>query len=130
MSLHYILDGYNIIHQMPALVSKNLEQQRNGFIHGLESCRPQGSSNNKITVVFDGKAGIIGRMESAIVKIIFSKDETADEKIKRLVEESRNAKNIIVVTNDRSIQYSVRANGAGILSVKEFLSRMNLWRRI
>jgi len=88
----------------------------------LESQRPQGSLNNKITVVFDGKADIFGGMESAIVNVVFSKDETADEKIKRMVAAVGNPKNIIVVTNDRAIQCAVGASGAKVSSVEEFLS--------
>jgi len=89
----------------------------------LETRRLQGSFKNKVTVVFDGKAGIIGRAGSSLIKIIFSKDETADEKIKRMVEEAKNKKNMIVVTNDRAVQYAARASGAKVSNVSDFLKQ-------
>lgn len=50
--------------------------------------------------------------------------QSADEKIREIVERSSQKKSIVVVTNDRAIQYAVRALGAQVNSVEEFLSRM------
>jgi len=107
---------------MSSLIHKDLQQQRCSLIHFVENKRPQGSSNNAVTIVFDGKSGIISRTESSSVKVVFSKDESADQKIKKIVNDSRNTKNIVVVTDDRAIQFAVRACGAKILKVKSFLS--------
>jgi len=93
----------------------------------LEKQRPQGSANNDITVIFDGKSDVFGRHESPTVQVIFSKDESADDVIRRLVEKSINRKNIIVVTNDRSLQYAVRALGAQTRNVEKFLKQLNLY---
>ena len=60
MSLHYLLDGYNIIKQSPRLGPKRLEDGRAGLIAFIEMRQPQGSRNNMVTVVFDGQPGIIG----------------------------------------------------------------------
>ena len=117
-----MLDGYNVIHQLPKVLARpNLEEQRKGLIHFLETQHPQGSLRNKITVVFDGKSEFFGQMESATVKVVFSQDETADDKIKRMVANETHTKNIIVVTNDRSIQYAVQASGAQTSSVEDFI---------
>lgn len=90
----------------------------------IETSRPQGSSRNEITVVFDGSSGFWGRIESAIVKVIFSVHESADEKIQRMIEDSTTPKNFIVVTDDRQIQKAVKGLGAKILAVDEFLGRL------
>ena len=66
---------------------------------------------------------MMGGASLSSAKIIFSQDETADLKIKSMVAQSSNKKNIVVVTNDRDIQYSVRALGAKVLSVQEFLKK-------
>ena len=58
MSLHYLLDGYNVIHQMPDLNRPALEDQRRALVHFLETRRPQGSSRNRVTIVFDGNANV------------------------------------------------------------------------
>ena len=125
MSRHYLLDGYNVIHKMPQLADKTLERARRGLIRLIESARPQGSRRNAVTVVFDGKAGVWSPEEqSGEVKIIFTKDETADEKIKRMVDASRRRTQMTVVTDDREIRYYVSALGASVLGVEAFCSRM------
>ncbi len=121
MSLHYLIDGYNVIHQMPECDSLKLEAQRLKLVQFIENHRPQGSVKNKVTVVFDGQGGLIQAPISSMIETIFSVGETADEKIKDIVEEAKNRKNIIVVTDDRDIQIAVRKSGAAIMSVAEFL---------
>lgn len=123
MSLHYLLDGYNILHQMPIELRGKLEDQRHQLIQWIENHRPQGSIKNSVTIVFDGQSGIYGGDRNfPSVKVIFSQDESADEKIKSLVAQASNKKNIIVVTNDRDIQYAVKASGAKVMPVEEFLA--------
>lgn len=121
MSLHYILDGYNIIHQIPGLSKGNLSDQRDNLINYINNKLPQGSLRNQVKVVFDGKADVFSSNDYKNVGVVFSKGETADHKIKDLVEKSSNKKNIVVVTNDRGIKYAVRPLGAKVIAVKEFL---------
>ena len=54
MSLHYFLDGYNVVHQMAGAARLNLEEQRYQLVRLIERKAPQGSERNKVTVVFDG----------------------------------------------------------------------------
>ena len=61
MSLHYILDGYNILKQIPAFNDLSLEDGRRGLMRWIETQRPQGSVNNTVTVVFDGESGFFWR---------------------------------------------------------------------
>jgi predicted RNA-binding protein with PIN domain len=125
MSLHYILDGYNVINYVTSLSQKKLEDARRDLLHILEVQRPQGSVNNEVTVVFDGRSDVFGGSPASVtVRIIFTCDETADDRIKRLVDQSANKKNIRVVTNDRGIQHYIKAAGGRVVSVKQFLQRV------
>ena len=126
MSLHYLLDGYNIIKKTPSLASKKLEEGRQGLISLIENRQPQGSMKNTVTIVFDGQPGMLGRELSGTVKVFFTSHETADERIKHVVAKAPNKKIFIVVTDDREIKYYVRALGAKVLSVKEFLEKTEL----
>ena len=119
MSLHYLLDGYNIIHQIPAFSVKKSKDDRENLIDFIENHRPQGNSRNDVTVVFDGHAAHFS--SPASVKIVFSKDESADEKIRGLISKSSNKKNTIVVSDDKELRFSIRALGAQVLDVKSFL---------
>ena len=123
MSLHYLLDGYNIIPQMLLSAQKKLEDQRQELIQWVESCRPQGSSCNTVTVVFDGRSDVWGPSAPSLVRVVFTQGESADEKIIALVEETGHKKNIVVVTDDRSLQYAARALGAKVSGVRAFLGR-------
>lgn len=123
MALHFLVDGYNVIHQMPWLDHGKLESRRLGLVHYLEHSRPQGSIKNKVTIVFDGQGGFLSAPLSSLIEIIFSVGESADEKIKEIVDQSENAKSVVVVSDDRDIQIAVRKSGAQVVSVGEFLSR-------
>ncbi|MFH1202037.1 MAG: NYN domain-containing protein [Candidatus Omnitrophota bacterium] len=122
MSLHYILDGYNLIKQTPSLTGKKLKDSREKLIHFIRDKRPQGSERNAITIVFDGASnGFDYPTKNCAVTIIFTRDESADAWIKRAVEKAKEPKKIVVVTNDKEICFYVRSFGARLLSVKEFV---------
>ncbi len=87
----------------------------------LEIRRPQGSLNNAVTVVFDGKEGVTGGVESGTVKVLFSRGQSADDLIKDIVTRSRRRKGLVVVTDDRPLGYFVRALGAQVVPVRAFL---------
>ena len=121
MSLHFLLDGYNIIKQTPSLNRGTLENQRLGLIQWIGSNSPQGSAQNSVTVVFDGKEEFFGSQSSGSVKVLFSQGQSADDLIKKMVEHYPFKKSVVVVSNDKDITLYVRALGAAVLSVKEFL---------
>lgn len=126
MSLHYIIDGYNVIKQVSHLADLKLKNGRNSFVRILQTYRPQGSLKNKVTIVFDGNKDVSTssdrvKKSSSNIEIIFSENETADDKIKKMVRKVANPKILVVVTDDKDIQYSVRGCGAKIQTVKQFL---------
>ena len=125
MSVHYIIDGYNVIKQVTFLTGKKLKTGREGLLRLIETYKPQGSSRNEVTVVFDGRAEISSLHPQTSVGVIFSKGESADEKIKKMVEKSSNPRRIVVVSDDKQITYYCRAHGAKIKSVQEFLGRIS-----
>ena len=100
-----------------------LEDQRNHLVHLIESKRPQGSMRNKVTVVFDGQPGVYGGAQSGPVRVTFSKGDNADNLIRKLVDKAENKRSMIVVTNDRELQYAVRALGAKVEAVEDFLKK-------
>jgi len=114
---------------MPELDKKDIEGKRNGLIAFIQYGCPQGSLKNNVTIVFDGKPGMRMPRAPMNLKIIFSNSESADDRIKKIVHQAKNKKEIFVVTDDRDIQYSVRSQGAKIIGVKEFLSKKSLIRK-
>lgn len=123
MSLHYILDGYNIIKQIPALKLKSLKSTRDILIQFIEKYKPQGSPSNKITVVFDGDKNVLPYAQQSSFNVFFSRGESADDKIRKLVGQDKNPKNVVVVTDDRELKFLVRSLGAQVMSVDDFLNK-------
>lgn len=73
-------------------------------------------------MVFDGYPKVSTKdLEEPGIDIVFSRDQTADTKIKNLAESSKNPKNIVVVSDDREIQFYVKSVGAHVLGVEEFI---------
>ena len=101
---------------------KKLKFSRNALIQFIESYRPQGSLKNKITIVFDGKEDILPYKIDTSCEIIFTRKESADDRIKRIVEKSKNPKQVIVVTDDRELRFFVRRLKAKLMNVTEFIS--------
>ncbi len=124
MSRQVLLDGYNVLRKMPQLCDLKLEDGRRGLVRFLEANRPQGSSSqNSITIVFDGKDDVWGGESSAEVRVLFSKGESADDLIKQMVENSSCPGEIVLVTDDRDLGYYCKAQGSQLWSVAQFLAQ-------
>jgi predicted RNA-binding protein with PIN domain len=129
MSLHYIVDGYNVLMRSGLFDRKRLQDARAAFVAYLEHHRPHGSCRNKLTIVFDGKAEVAGLAECAIMGVLFSAGESADEKIKEMVERSPRPKDIVVVTDDRELGFFVRRCGACLMGSRDFLGKTSVKKK-
>jgi len=125
MSLQYIIDGYNIIHNINfAQGHKKMKDSKAALLEFIKTKRLTGSTRNKITVVFDGYADEKDlKNVYPEVEIIFSCHETADQRIKRMLEKSANYKNTVVVSDDKEIKFFAKAAGARWMNIAEFTQR-------
>jgi len=123
MSLHFVLDGYNLIKQDAGMAKLQLEAGRQALLRLIETQNLQGSPRNTVTIVFDGQMGGDDSRYASGIRVIFTSGESADDRIKRMVDESASPKNMVVVTDDREIRYFVRALGARLAGSREFLRR-------
>jgi len=98
-----------------------LEDARRGLLRWIGGSRPQGSVNNQVTVVFDGAEGSHSVQEE--IRVIFSDGCSADDEIKRMVEEMPTKKNCVVVSDDKDIFLYARSLGAKVMSVSAFTSK-------
>ncbi len=124
MSLHFIIDGYNVIKKGSFFERDSISDSRALLIHFIKVYRPQGSLNNKISVFFDGRPGISSLQKDSSIDIIISYDSSADDNIKDFVKKSSNPKNIVVVSDDRDIKLYSRSLGAKIRPVDEFVNKL------
>lgn len=123
MALHYLIDGYNVIKKIDFLNYKKLKDAREALLRFIDRNTPQGSPNNKVTIVFDGKDDVFSFSHNYDFNVIFTKNESADTCIKSLVDKASNPKNFIIVSDDRDIILHCRAQGAKILAVVDFIKK-------
>jgi len=129
MSVHLIIDGYNLIRQSPELLAceaRDLQSGRQALLQKLAAYRRV--RPHPITVVFDGwESGELteNRDRYQGIQIIYSRrGEPADEVIKRLA--VREGMRALVVTSDREILDYVEHHGSAAISGPEFGFRLHL----
>ncbi|OGS26505.1 MAG: hypothetical protein A2297_01980 [Elusimicrobia bacterium RIFOXYB2_FULL_48_7] len=122
---HYIIDGYNVVKQLPELMDRKLQEGREELIKILKFTRPQGSMRNKVTIVFDGNEDgfftTTAQVKGHNIAVTFSQGESADDRIRYIVKRDPAPRDIIVVTDDRDLRSSVKIHGAKVMYVKEFI---------
>lgn len=132
MSLLFIIDGYNIIRHPLFEKKENKKEDRSWRVlfDFVKIKKPQGSLNNKVILVFDGfmPAEDRGFSFDGLIQVLFSRQSSADNKIKMLVEESARRGNIVVVSDDKEVKFMVRSLGARHMSVQDFIEVKSLTR--
>jgi len=120
----YILDGYNVIRSSDDLSRGSLLQQRERLIGLIDRRSPQGSSRNSVTVVFDGQPDVSSPDLSTHTRVLYSPGPSADDVIKNCVDNHPNPRDVVVVTDDRSIRKWVAGAGARVMSCDDFIRRL------
>jgi predicted RNA-binding protein with PIN domain len=119
--VQYIVDGYNLVHKIPEIKSSSAPCSE--LLTFIYKNKLTGSSRNDVWVVFDG-----GRPPYHInnfqYRVIFSGQESADDRIIKKAEQAKNKKQIIVVTDDRQLAYRARSLGGKSIRVDEFISKI------
>ena len=127
MSIHLIVDGYNLIRQsgiLSPLDQQNLQSGRDALIELLAKYKK--IKHHKITVVFDGinaPSIIPSRDYISGIRIKFSNmGESADTVIKRMA--AREREKAVIVSSDRDIIDSVVSSGAATIHSPLFEEKM------
>lgn len=121
-----VVDGYNIIGEAfssNTLGGKSLEKARDWLIEKLAEY--QGFTGIKVYLIFDAHMvpGIGRKLKQKRIDVIFTREnETADERIEKLVREiKRVQRRIYVATSDHTEQWVVFGQGALRKSARELL---------
>ena len=124
MPLLYIIDAYNTINHIQfSPIRKKIKDPQRALLEFIKNRKFGRNSQSKITVVFDGYPKVSAQnLTETDIDVIFSREETADARIKIMVEASKNPKNIVVVSDDREIIFFVKSVGARFIGVKEFIN--------
>jgi predicted RNA-binding protein with PIN domain len=127
MTLHIIVDGYNVIRQSKELAPldrNDMSEGRQALIDMLAAYKRL--KGHTITVVFDG-AGEFSQFDNRDqekgIRIRFSRQgETADLVIKRMA--AHDKQKALVVSSDREVADYAAAQGAAAIGALEFEDKM------
>ncbi|MCL5408619.1 MAG: NYN domain-containing protein [Candidatus Omnitrophica bacterium] len=117
--MKYILDGYNIIRssylkQAERYSSETGQIKLLSFVQGYKRNHPA----LYFIIVFDG----VGNLTDASgIKIIYSGDISADEKIIDIISKNDKKEEYIVVSDDRQIQEGAKIFGCKYIGVQDFM---------
>jgi len=120
---HYIIDGNNLIGKIPELnkLQKKEKQQSREKI-ALLLQRYFHNPNVKISLHFDGFPKDEIRITGGT--IYYSKNLTADELIKKEIEQSKNPRNLVIVSSDLSIASFAQKCSCTVLSAEKFAKQI------
>lgn len=122
--LNYIIDGNNLIGKIASLMSlqkKDKQASREKLVYILD--RYFISKKANVSLHLDGHPA--GRVSSSKMKIVYSENLTADEKIKKQISQSKSPRNIIVVTSDSNLAQFAKVCSATVVSSDEFAVEIN-----
>jgi predicted RNA-binding protein with PIN domain len=123
MSLHFVIDGCNITHH-PIFLTQHRSAPKDKRVELLEFIRLRrlcGSRKNRVTVVFDGYPCLTPGGDTGGIEVVFSQDQTADDRIKKILEGLRLRSEVVVVSDDRQVRDLARMLKARALNVAEFI---------
>ena len=129
MSMHLVVDGYNLIRQSATLSAKeelSLEDGRQALLERLRQYKR--IRGHRITVVFDGANKLALAEEQTQekgIKTIYSRQgESADSVIKRMCHHE--GEKVLVVTSDRELASYVEKHGSVVIGSEDFEARIEM----
>jgi len=124
MKRKHIIDGNNLIGKIPKLWKmQKLDKQssREGLVFQLERYFHQ--KKIQVSLHFDGHPN--SAIKGKSIKIIYSENTNADNKIKDEISISDNPKLITVVSSDQNVLDFARVNSCSIIKSEDFAREMN-----
>jgi len=121
--LTYIIDGNNLIGKISSLMNlqkKDKQASREKLVYILDRYFVQKKAN--VSLHLDGHPG--GRINSSKMKIVYSENLTADEKIKKQISQSKTPRSIIVITSDSNLAQFAKVCSNTVVSSDEFAAEI------
>ena len=109
-----LIDGNNLLHKIPGMKKVFSENPEAAHFALYESVKSKIGRHDKLILVFDGHSSIRSS------HIIFSGNKTADEVMRKYIEDNYEKHPIAVVTSDNGILSIAKACGCEILKSEEF----------
>ena len=127
-----IVDGYNVIHRVPRFkeqMERSLEGGREALLRYCCEWKARRRDVDRFYVVFDGDSSVIGGERAASapgVRALYSKTgETADLRIRRMLEQADRREHFMVVSDDNEVRDSARVHHMTSMSAQDFAHVVN-----
>lgn len=115
----YIIDGNNLIGKVKLLASiQEKDRQVSRYKLAFMIDRFFASKKVEVYLHYDGFEG--EKINTQKLKIIYSENSSADEKIKKQIEAEKNKRNLIVISSDNSIASFAKVCGCEIQLSENF----------
>lgn len=117
--IHYIIDGNNLIGKIKSLFvlqNKDKQTSREGLVNILNSYFA--GKKIKLTLHFDGHPNSPLHLSKG--RIIYSENQTADNKIREEINRAKNPKLITLVSSDQSLINYARVNSSSVIKSEKF----------
>jgi predicted RNA-binding protein with PIN domain len=122
----FIVDGYNVIRRIDILRAKfnvSAEKGREALVIQLANWRHHSKSD--VVVVFDGDSSSSVDSKSGI-RIVFSKSHhSADDVIKKLVDNDKSRFAMTVVSSDTAVTRYAKSSGCAVMSSEAFHKKVS-----
>lgn len=121
--LNYIIDGNNLIGKISSLMQlqkKDKQASREKLVNILD--RFFSSKKAHVTLHFDGHPGL--GINSSKLKIVYSENQTADERIKKQIAQSKSPKSIIVITSDSNLAQFAKVCSSTVILSENFAAEI------
>lgn len=126
--ISYFIDGNNLICKHSHLAKLQKEKKTESRVQLINILhRYFRDKKQKILVFFDGFEN-----ESLVlpkINIMYSNKLTADEVIRREIDNFKNPKKIVLITSDLELIRYARVNSCGVIKTEEFLKSMEEVRK-
>ena len=122
--LTYIIDGNNLIGKISSLMNlqkKDKSASRENLVFMLD--RYFSNKKFSVTLHFDGHPNTV--INSSKMKIVYSENYTADDKIKKQISQSKSPRNLIVITSDSNLAQFSKVCSCNVISSEKFVAEIN-----
>ncbi len=119
----YIIDGNNLIGKIPNLMKlQQKDKQASREKLALMIQRYFHNKKTNVTLHFDGHPG--PKIHAGKIKLVYSENITADEKIKKQISESKSPKTLTVITADSNLSQFARVCSCKVITSDNFAAQI------
>ncbi|MEO8448053.1 MAG: NYN domain-containing protein [bacterium] len=117
--LTIIIDGNNLIHKIPSLITTFKKDKEGAQLSLIETVVSR-TGKDKVIFVFDGHGNL------RRPNVIFSESSTADDVIRKKIENFTNPKSLKIVSSDNGITGLAKVCGCKTQKSEEFWKDINI----